>query len=166
MAEEYTAREIGIFRQQQARNRSLEVSIARQEEIDATSPPLRYVSYDADRGARASTDGGTVYVPIITNGAIALGSSVISTGGVLDGAPRVVRETPRSRERPSLKITVLFQTASAVYDQNTGQPTIGETTQFWLKTGSRATYLLNSAPKNSMDRSRDKTAVFCSGNRG
>jgi hypothetical protein len=43
MTEEYTARELGIFRQQLVRHRSLAASIARQEEIDSTSPPLRYV---------------------------------------------------------------------------------------------------------------------------
>jgi|GEM_PF-5835908 len=149
MAEEYTARELGIFRQQQARNRSLEASIARQEEIDSTSPPLRYVSYDTDRGARASTDGGTVYVPVITNGAIALGSSVISTGGVLDGAPRVVREERRVQERVNSTAAYVLE---ALQESFGGTPTPVTTmpqTTLYLRINNRTIELLNIDSKRN-----------------
>jgi len=162
MSEENTARELGIFRQQLVRHRSLAASIARQEEIDSTSPPLRYVSYDADRGARASMDGGTISVPIITNGAIALGSSVISTGGVLDGRPRVVREERRTQERVSSTVAYLLEALEESFGGTSTPVTTMPQTILYLRVNNRTIELLNIDSRIANRRSNGITPLFFS----
>lgn len=101
---EYTASERLRLRQTAARLQSSEAAIGRQQEIDSTPAALIYQGYDAERQrAIAQTDGGTVYVPVTTNGAIATGASVIGSGGVIDGRPRVVRqEVQEQSSQPSI----------------------------------------------------------------
>jgi hypothetical protein len=105
-----SARDLLRKRLMRSRMQQIEDSIARQQEIDTTPAPLLYEGYDVERQqARASTDGGEVHVPVITNGAIAEGSSIIGSGGVIEGRPRVITEETSSRTRTLPVVACLFE---------------------------------------------------------
>jgi hypothetical protein len=105
-----SARDLLRKRLMRSRMQQIEDSLARQQEIDTTPAPLLYEGYNVERQqARVSTDGGEIHVPVITNGAIAEGSSIIGSGGVIEGRPRVITEETRSRTRTAPVVACLFE---------------------------------------------------------
>lgn len=106
----YSAEERARLRQQQQRQTYATSQIEQQAAIDSTHTAAEVKGFDCERqGAIAQRDGGTIVLPVTTNGAVAVGTSVISNFNAIDGRPRVQPQTTSSRTRSPLVAAFLFQ---------------------------------------------------------